>query len=343
MSDYEKTYKDIADILSFKTLNSELEHRLNDSSYNWDGIVVEASKSLVLPAVYCRLKARKLLHLLPKELTVYLEEISTVNRNRNKSILKQVLFISKVLNDNNIAHVFLKGTALLAAGKYNDIAERMVGDIDILVEKSQIHEAFDILKSSGYNKTFGYAYETKHFRHLDRLISEDELAAIEIHSDLLIKKFRHLINLSTLLKTRVIINNVAIPNSYYLSLHQIWSWQLNDRGHYYNFPSIKVLYDVIVVNSHKDNDFISNVLKLNYGQSFLELGKYYFKEFSFITSNTYMKYIRYSHKINMTYKPIRITLLIIKSSLYNIGKRIHLLITNRSYTKHLLNKLFSTK
>lgn len=343
MGNYAKTYQHIADILSFETSNNTLERTLKNSSFNWDSIVIEGSKYLVLPAIYCRLKSRQLLHTLPEELNNYLKEISSVNRNRNTSIIAQVHTISKILNEHNINHVFLKGTALLASGKYNDIAERMVGDIDILVERTQIHEAFNILKSNGYNKTFGFAYETKDFRHLDRLISDNELAAIEIHSDLLIKKYRSLVDIISVLESKIVIDDIAIPNMYYLSLHQIWSWQLNDRGHYYNFPSLKVLYDVIVVKSHCDENLISSLLKLKHGKSFLELAKYYFEEFLFVESNLYMKYISYSHKITMSNKLARVISNIMKVAYYNIRKRVHLVFTNRSYLKHTLNILFSRK
>jgi hypothetical protein len=343
MGNYAKTYQHIADILSFETSNNKLESTLNNPSFNWDHIVIEGSKYLVLPAIYCRLKSRELLHTLPEELNNYLEEIASVNRNRNTSILAQVHAISKILNAHNINHVFLKGTALLVYGKYKDIAERMIGDIDILVDKTKIHEAFNILKTNGYNKTFGFAYETKDFRHLDRLISENELAAIEIHSDLLIKKYRSLIDISSVLASKIVINKIAVPNSYYLSLHQIWSWQLNDRGHYYNFPSLKVIYDVIIVKSYTDDNLILCLLNLKQGKSFLELAKYYFPEFLCINSSLYMKYIRFTHKITMSNKLIRVTSNVIKVTYYNISKRIHLVITNRSYLIHILNNLFSRK
>jgi hypothetical protein len=184
------TYRHIADILSFETSNSQLETLLKDPSFDWNIIVVEGSKHLVLPAIYCRLKAKRLLHVLPVELETYLKDITSINRNRNASVLKQVQFIAQLLKKHHIDHVFLKGSALLALGCFEDNAERMVGDIDILVSKDQLTTAFELIKANGYNKTFGYAYETIGFRHLDRLISPLALAAIEIHSDLLIEKYK---------------------------------------------------------------------------------------------------------------------------------------------------------
>ena len=46
-----------------------------------------------------------------------------------------------------IDHVFLKGTAMLASGYYEDIGERMVGDLDILIESSIIELALTIIKN----------------------------------------------------------------------------------------------------------------------------------------------------------------------------------------------------
>ncbi|WP_179004905.1 nucleotidyltransferase family protein [Winogradskyella forsetii] len=335
------TYQHIADILSFEVSNFQLEETLKNPAFNWDPLVVEGSKHLVLPAIYCRLKARNLLHLLPTDLKNYLEELTTINRNRNKALLSQVRAISKLLNEHHIEHVFLKGAALLASGCYQDNAERMVGDIDILVQETQVHEAFNLLNSNGYNNTSGFDYEVKHFRHLDRLISKHELAAIEIHSQLLDKKHKSLIDLKSVLKSKSIIDGVAIPTTYYLSLHQIFNWQLIDKGHYYKFPNFKILYDVIKVNSDKDEALVSDLMRFKYGKSFLEIAKFYFKEFSHIQSNSYMIYISLSHKTLMSCKPIRVFVRKGKYALNFLLKRLHLLLTNTSYTRHIFKKVFN--
>ncbi|WP_299098969.1 nucleotidyltransferase family protein [uncultured Winogradskyella sp.] len=343
MDNYAKTFQYIAAILSYKTPNTTIEETISHPKFNWDSIVIEGSKYLVLTTIYCRLKSRELLHLLPEDLVNYLQEISSINRNRNASILKQVHFISKVLKEHNIDHVFLKGTALLVSGKYEDIAERMIGDIDILVDNSQTEQAFNLLKSKGYSKTFGYAYEKKDFRHLDRLISENELAAIEIHSNLLNKNDRHLIDIQSVLNSKIEVNHISIPSFQDLSLHQILGWQLNDKGHFYNFPSFKVLYDVIVTDSHKNKDLISTLFKLKYGQSFIAIAQIYFNEFSYIKANRYMKYIQSLHKVNMKYKPIRVIQNITKSTYNYIRTRLNLIFTNKYYSKHLWNMIFSKK
>ncbi|WP_179333457.1 nucleotidyltransferase family protein [Winogradskyella costae] len=337
------TYQNIADILSFETPNSKLEKTISHPSFDWDIIVIEGSKNLMLPALYCRLKAKKLLHLLPEELTNYLKEITSINRSRNLRILNQVQTISQILTQHNIDHVFLKGTALLASGCYNDQGERMVGDIDILVEKSKVYNAFDILKNSGYDKTFGYAYNKKDFRHLDRLMSKDELAAIELHTELLNKRHWPLMNIPSILNSKKIKNLIPVPNTYDLSKHLILSWQLNDKGHYYNAISLKSVYDLISIETNKNKKCIDILLNLKYGQSYLELAKYYFPEFADITSNSYMKYRVFCYKMKLSFRPLRITINSVKRTIQFIKSRFYLICTNKSYTEHIIKEKFLNK
>ncbi|WP_458628854.1 nucleotidyltransferase family protein [Winogradskyella sp. PC D3.3] len=343
MDNLATTYQHIAAILSFETPKSQLETTIGAPSFDWDKIVIEGSKQLVLPTLYCRLKAKEVLHLLPHELVDYLEEITNINRSRNIRILNQVHTISQILNHHNIDHVFLKGTALLASGCYKDNGERMVGDIDILVEKSEVYNAFDILKNAGYNKTFGFSYDKKDFRHLDRLISEDELAAIELHTHLLNKPHWSLLNMESILNSKQSINTIAVPHINHIIQHLILSWQLNDNGHYYNITSIKSIYDLIVLETPQNNEFISILLNSKYGQSYFELAKQYFPEFSYINSNNYMKYRGLLHRIKMSFKPVRITINSIKMATIFITSRLQLIYTNKSYTKHILKEKILNK
>jgi hypothetical protein len=334
------TYRHIADILSFESSNSKLELLLNDPSFNWDVIVVEGSKHLVLPAIYCRLKAKHLLHLLPEGLETYLEQITSINRNRNTSILKQVHFIAQLLKEHHIDHVFLKGAALLASGCYEDNAERMVGDIDILVSKDQLTTAFNLIKRNGYPKTFGFAYETIGFRHLDRLIAPNELAAIELHDELLIQKYGDIIDIKKVIRSKRYVDHIAIPSSYYLGLHQILAWQLNDKGGFYHTVHFKTCYDSIILKVHANTLLLLDLSKLKFGPSYLAIASYYFDDFHSILSNKKMESYKNSHLkylINPVYK---LGLKPIKQHYMYIATRLNLIIYNKFYTRHVLKKIF---
>ena len=75
---------------------------------DWDHLVRVGSSHLVLPAIYCRLKAKKLLGLLPQELETYLKELTDLNRERNEQLLVEAQQISQWFQEANIDHVFLK-------------------------------------------------------------------------------------------------------------------------------------------------------------------------------------------------------------------------------------------
>ena len=51
-----------------------------------------------------------------------------------------------MLLDNGVRPVFLKGTGNVLEGLYEDIGERMVGDIDFLIQQKDFLKAVDILK-----------------------------------------------------------------------------------------------------------------------------------------------------------------------------------------------------
>ena len=64
-----------------------------------------------------------------------MKHITDLNRDRNKQIISQAQDLNTLLLNNNITPIFLKGTGNLLEGLYDDIAERMLGDIDFLFSK----------------------------------------------------------------------------------------------------------------------------------------------------------------------------------------------------------------
>ena len=68
-----------------------------------------------------------------------MEHITNINRERNNKSLP-----SKELNSlllaNNITPIFLKGTGILLAGIYEDIAERWLGILILFSQKKTIQK-----------------------------------------------------------------------------------------------------------------------------------------------------------------------------------------------------------
>ena len=81
-----------------------------------------------------------------------MEHVANTNRDRNTQIISQAKELNTFLLSHNITPIFIKGTANLLAGLYNDITERMVGDIDFLFSSQDYPRAIQVLKEWGIVK-----------------------------------------------------------------------------------------------------------------------------------------------------------------------------------------------
>ncbi|MCA0132454.1 nucleotidyltransferase family protein [Winogradskyella alexanderae] len=339
MANLFKTYQLIALILSFTTDNKKLEAHIKNKTVDWDALVKIGSSHLVLPTIYCRLKERKLLDLLPDELTAYLEQLTSINRNRNLGLIEEATSISKLLMKHEIKHVFLKGIALLCSNVYRDTGERMVGDIDILVEKEQEKRAFKLIQSSGYNRTIGFDYEVKGHRHLDRLVNTKKLAAIELHNALFNLKHQDQIDIYDFFNSTHVEGGIPIPSLQFLGLHNVLSWQINDKGYYYCSISLKSIYDSLVLDINKNN-VLEERLTNKYIKSYLSLASIHFKDFDSLgfKQNVFKRFL---YNLKFHFPILHKTLKQFQFVAISFLERIHLLVFNQSYRKHLLSKILS--
>tara|TARA_X000000950_G_scaffold174357_1_gene211977 strand:- start:1192 stop:2058 length:867 start_codon:yes stop_codon:yes gene_type:complete len=189
--------------------------------------------------------------------------LSKINRNRNEKILVQAKELNSLLLSNNIRPLFLKGTGNLLAGLYEDIAERLVGDIDILISKEDYPKAIRLLRDSGYSELENQEYffpETKHYRRLQK---KNSIAAVEIHKELIIDKYTSEFNYNFVDKDCQVIRDFALL-SYANKLNlTIIANQINDSGFYYKTLALRNAYDVFLL-SKKTNakNAVNNLDKL---------------------------------------------------------------------------------
>ena len=281
------TFQLIADILSFKNSIEDLKFKLNSPSIDWDQFVTTASDHLVLTTCYCRLSQKKLLSHLPNDLEAYLKQITDINRNRNHSLINQINHITTVFNKNNINYTLLKGTALLVGNYFDDIGERMVGDIDILVEKHKIQKAYDILLKEEY-KGIGQTLRAKYFedKHLPRLVPSNFIGAVEIHSKVLSKPYGGLLKTEEILTNKRTVNSTYIPNQKHLLQHSILNFQVNDFGHFYNTMSLRSFYDTAkIIKDQKPSE--PSFFKQEYVKSYISIGRLFFNDFHNLGFNTF--------------------------------------------------------
>ena len=136
--------------------NEKLSNK-NFKDIDYKKTVKIASSHLILPALYINLKRKNCLNYLPVDLVKYLQEIYLINKNRNKKLIKESEEIAKILRKNKIKFTFLKGTAHIYSKIYNNIGERMIGDIDLLVNQIDLKRAVLAIKNYGY-KDIKYSF-----------------------------------------------------------------------------------------------------------------------------------------------------------------------------------------
>ena len=226
----------------------EIEKQLKSTTIDWDAVVKVSTAHYVFPALYCNLKCADFLQYLPHELVNYMEHITDINRERNKQIIIQAQELNSLLLDNNIRPIFLKGTGNLLAGIYKDIGERMVGDIDFILSKEDYPKAIIILREFGYSEVHKYKYYFPNQRHYRRLKKKNNIAAIEIHKEIIIEKYFNVFNYSFVEKDSQVVNGVSVlgyANKLNLS---IIANQINDSGFYYKTMPLRNAYDVFLLS-----------------------------------------------------------------------------------------------
>lgn len=250
-------------ILSEEKNRFEIEFLLKKNNIEWNSVVKLSTKHYVLPALFINLKRAQFLKYIPSDLVNYMKFITEINRERNQKIILQSKKINFLLKKNGITPIFLKGTGGLIAGLYNDIAERMVGDIDFLIKNEDHKRAYEILSKNNYYKPNDFLDNYPDHRHYPRLISKNNIAAVEIHKDLTIGKYRSEFNYKTVKNDIQLINGFSLLSFENKLSLSIISSQINDYGYELNNISLRNAYDVFLL-SKKINakKYISKFVKL---------------------------------------------------------------------------------
>jgi len=226
----------------------EIELILKTTDVDWDAVVKVSTAHYVFPALYCNFKRADFLKYVTADLVDYMKYITNLNRDRNVQILQQSQELNSLLLANNITPIFLKGTGNLLAELYDDVAERMVGDIDFIFSKEDFPKAINILRENWYSEVDKCEYYIPRTKHYRRLQKEHNIAAIEIHNELLIEKYANEFNYNFVEKDSQIINEATVL-SYANKLNlSIIANQINDDGFYYKTMALRNAYDVFLLS-----------------------------------------------------------------------------------------------
>jgi hypothetical protein len=336
---YKFTLQLIADILSFENSVEVLKQKMVSDSIDWEQFVFIASDYLVLTTCYCRLKQKKLLDNIPEDLNLYLEDITNINRNRNSTLLNEIRTIANIFNENKINYVFLKGAAYLVKDHFEDYGERMLGDIDILVDETHIETSYQLLLDHNYKGTRqGISAKYFNHKHLPRLQSNMTLAAVEIHKKVLLKSYNGILNVDDILRAKEKVQNIYVPSNKHLLFHSILNFQANDSGYTFSRISIKSIYDLLILNRNYTYNF-DDSFKPAYFKNYFSIAKIFFNDFKDYKTNPFvnalflakLKHPRLRKSIDYCIRKVEFIKTVFAS-------RIWFFINNKNYRKDIIEE-----
>ena len=305
------------------------------SIVNFENLMKLASNHLILPALFFNIKKKNLSHLFPEDFIECIKKVYLINKARNEVLLKEAKELSELLYKDNINHIFLKGTALLLSNVFEDIGERMMCDIDFIIQHKDEEKIKKVLQKNKYaSKDSSHSFRIFKPTHLPRMVNKNKTIGIEPHLELLEPKYRWFFNSKKLINDfKDVTKTIKTPAKSFLFDHCIYAIHIRDQGIIKSYHSHRSIYDIykldckhsLTINNIKKNIFIKhffitiNKFKIFDIQIVPDLSSYYFE-----------KLFRFSDPLlSLVFKIITKWLMIIQ------------LITNNDFRKYALNKLIN--
>jgi len=232
---------------------SEILNDVDIKSINFEKLITLASGHLMLPALFFNIQKKKASYLFPEDFIDYIKNIFAINKARNEILLAEAKQLSQLLVENNINHIFLKGTALLLSNVFEDMGERMIGDIDFIIQHKDEGKIIRVLeKNNYYDKNTIWIFRFFRHRHLPKTTHKNKIIALEPHLKLLNTRYKCAFNSKKLLSTfNQGVKTNKTPSTSFLFDHCIYNFQINDHGFIGKKHSHRSIYDIYKLNCKK--------------------------------------------------------------------------------------------
>ncbi len=221
-----------------------------DEGSGWEELVWFCDPLLMLPALCLKCRERGWLERMPPALASQLATLCDLNRKRNGAIGEQAAEITRSLVREGIRPVFLKGVAHLLEGLYADPGERIIGDIDLLVEEKDFLRAAHILEEEGYAADAAVYEESAGWLHYPSLYREGSPVRVEIHRIPVADPWARSFTAATVLQERKPLPGLPgayVPSDAHQLVHIFVHSQLQNRGHSLKQASFRSFYDLYLL------------------------------------------------------------------------------------------------
>ena len=229
------------------SFRDEIIVQFTDENYDWQSFIWTCSNHLVLPVIYLKFRDHDLLEYLPDVLANHLKEVYELNHARNKQIIGQMKELTATLNMAGISPIYLKGTGSLIDGIYEDIGERIIGDIDLLIPEVDYLKAVEKAKEIGYINHWGEPRNPGTLKHYPSLHKTDVVADIEIHRLPVQEEYLKYINSDMIIRQKkavALLPGGFVPCDDHKVLHSFVHGQLCNSGYRLGVVSLRDIYDL---------------------------------------------------------------------------------------------------
>jgi hypothetical protein len=241
---------------------SEILNGIDINTINFENLIKLVSSHLMLPALYFNINKKNCSYLFPDDFIEYIGNVFAINKARNEILLSEAKELSELLFENNIKHIFLKGTALLLSNVFEDIGERMIGDIDFIIQHKDEKKVEKVLEKNNYlSPHTDSLFRLFKPKHLPRRVNKNKTIAIEPHLELLSPKHRGVFNSKKLISAfKDEAKTIKTPSKPFLFNHCIYALQLADKAFYYSNYSHRSIYDIYKLDC-KNSLTMNNIKK----------------------------------------------------------------------------------
>lgn len=222
------------------------------SIIDWEEFVLLCSNHLILPAIFRRFEQHQLLGYLPKELVDHLQEVYVLNVQRNEAILAQVSEIVTLLNEHGVKPTFLKGVAHLLDRVYDDLGDRMMSDIDFLVDEASYLPAAEILLNAGYlqDRPVSSYSKVEELKHYPRLFHPHYVASVEVHRIPVDVEYADWFSSSQVRAEQVEVKSLDgcfVLSDRHKIVHNFIHSQLSNEGDLFGRISLRAAFDLVAL------------------------------------------------------------------------------------------------
>jgi putative nucleotidyltransferase-like protein len=219
---------------------------LSFPQFDWERVISIADRHLLLPALCTSLRRKGLINELEPSVREFLKEIYALNVSRNSRIKSQAIEIVDALSHAGIGSVLLKGAAFLFEAAEEDLGERMMLDLDVLVPERDLTRSISLLQELGY-AAIG---NQKLAHHHPPLVRQEDIASVEVHWH--ICEDPNLVPAERVFSEAIELNagssRISIPSPTHRIIHDLFHAAVQDGEFVGGVISLKALYDLIRID-----------------------------------------------------------------------------------------------